>query len=222
MDETGTGRTARKRAQILQAATTAFLRNGYAGTSMDEVAALASVSKQTIYKQFGDKEQLFTRIVLDTTGQVDALVQLAGRTLAATGDPDRDLRALAHRFLAELMRPDLLALRRLVIAEAERFPDVGAAWHREGFERVLATLADCFAQLTRRGLLAVDDPLLAANHFVGLLLWIPVNRVMFCGGTYPQEELTRLADAATRTFLAAYRQREPAPVGPPAPESPAS
>ncbi|MBG0817910.1 TetR/AcrR family transcriptional regulator [Planomonospora sp. ID82291] len=209
--EEGTGRTARKHAQILQAATAAFLRHGYAGTSMDEVAASAAVSKQTIYKHFGDKEQLFTRIVLDTTGQVDALVRLVTRTLAGTEDLDRDLAELAHRFIAALMHPELLALRRLVIAEAERFPDVGAAWYRQGFERVLAALADCFERLAGRGLLSVDDPALAADHFVGLLLWIPVNRVMFCGGTYQDDDLPRLADAATRTFLAAYRQGASSP-----------
>ena len=43
-----------KRAAILEAATTTFLRNGYRGTSMDEVAAVARVSKQTVYKHFAD------------------------------------------------------------------------------------------------------------------------------------------------------------------------
>ena len=50
------GRSARKRRAILEAATTRFLRNGYRGTSMDEIAARAAVSKQTVYKHFADKE----------------------------------------------------------------------------------------------------------------------------------------------------------------------
>ncbi|WP_326830265.1 TetR/AcrR family transcriptional regulator C-terminal domain-containing protein [Streptosporangium sp. NBC_01810] len=112
---------------------------------------------------------------------------------------------MAHRFVAALMRPELLALRRLVIAEAERFPALGTAWYQQGFERVLAGLAGCFDRLARRGSLTVDDPALAANQFVGLLLWIPINRVMFCGGSYPADELSRIADGATHMFLATYR-----------------
>ena len=52
-----TGRSARKRRAIMEAATALFLRDGYRRTSMDQVAADAAVSKQTVYKQFADKEQ---------------------------------------------------------------------------------------------------------------------------------------------------------------------
>ena len=59
-------RSARKRKAILEAARTLFLRNGYRGTSMDEIAAAAAVSKQTVYKHFADKESLFSEIVTST------------------------------------------------------------------------------------------------------------------------------------------------------------
>src|SRR5262245_14279457 len=72
MAEAGlSGRSARKRKVIMEAATRAFLRQGYLGTSMDEVAAQAAVSKQTVYKHFSDKKRLFADIVNDTTGDVD-------------------------------------------------------------------------------------------------------------------------------------------------------
>src|SRR6202035_3324291 len=64
----GGGRSARKRRAIMQAATALFLRDGYRSTSMDQIAADAAVSKQTVYKQFADKEQLFREIVLEVTG----------------------------------------------------------------------------------------------------------------------------------------------------------
>ncbi|HEY0618876.1 MAG TPA: TetR/AcrR family transcriptional regulator, partial [Kribbella sp.] len=60
-----TARAVVKRQQILEAALTAFLENGYVGASMDQVAATASVSKQTVYKQFEDKEHLFHAIITD-------------------------------------------------------------------------------------------------------------------------------------------------------------
>ena len=63
-------RSTRKRAAILEAATTVFLSSGYLGTSMDEIAALARVSKQTVYKHFADKERLFSEIVTATVDEI--------------------------------------------------------------------------------------------------------------------------------------------------------
>src|SRR2546423_11239144 len=56
-------RTVRSRAAIIEAATTLFLRSGYQGTSVEDIAALAAVSKRSVYNNFGDKERLFTEIV---------------------------------------------------------------------------------------------------------------------------------------------------------------
>ncbi|RSN02900.1 TetR family transcriptional regulator [Nonomuraea sp. WAC 01424] len=200
------GRTARKRRQILDAAHAVFLRNGYVGASMDEVAAIASVSKQTVYKHFSDKEQLFTTIILDTTDQIAGLAKLVTASLEDGHDLDEGLRQLARAFLGALMQPDVLRLRRLIIAEADRFPDLGRTWYQQGFERSLQTLATAFGRLAGHGLRPMDDPQLAADHFVGLLLWIPVNKVMFSGGGdhYTEADLDRIADAAAEAFLRAY------------------
>ena len=63
-------RSDRKRRAILEAATEAFLRHGFLGTSMDEIAAAAAVSKQTVYKHFSDKESLFREIVTTTVDEI--------------------------------------------------------------------------------------------------------------------------------------------------------
>jgi TetR/AcrR family transcriptional repressor of mexJK operon len=127
------------------------------------------------------------------------------------------LRTLARRFITALIQPRVLRLRRLVMANAERFPDVGRSWFEQGFERVLATLATSFQGLADRKLLHIDDPLLAANHFVGLLLWIPINKAMFTGDYHSNpEELERFAVKAVRAFLAGYgsTHRSAAPTAP--------
>jgi TetR/AcrR family transcriptional repressor of mexJK operon len=100
-------------------------------------------------------------------------------------------------------------VRRLVIANADRFPELGRAWYQRGFERVLVTLAGCFQRLADRGLLQLDDPLLAAHHFVGQLLWIPMNQVMFTGDNLleTEDDVRRYAHAAVRAFLAGYGPR---------------
>lgn len=198
-------RSARKRTAIVEAATAVFLEKGYDGTSMDDVATKAAVSKPTVYKYFSDKEQLFAEIVRATTGQIDDLVRLVAETIADHADIDIGLAVLARRLITGLMQPQVLRLRRLVIANADRFPDVGRNWYEQGFERVLATLAISLQALADCKLLRVDEPLLAANHFVGLLLWIPVNKAMFTGDhRATPDELERYAMAAVRAFLTGY------------------
>ncbi|MEU5463040.1 TetR/AcrR family transcriptional regulator [Streptomyces althioticus] len=200
------GRSARKHQAIVNAATTTFMAKGYAGTSMDDIAKLAAVSKQTVYKHFADKEKLFAEIVLATTERIEAMIDLVADIPADSDSLEEDLLRLARQFLTALTQPQVLQLRRLIIANADTFPELGAAWYEQGFERVLATLADTFRRLSDQGLLRIDDALLAANHFSGLLLWIPVNKAMFHGSPqHTPSELDRYADAGVRAFLAAYR-----------------
>jgi TetR/AcrR family transcriptional regulator, mexJK operon transcriptional repressor len=205
MKATSESRSDRKRRLLLLAATEVFLDKGYDSASMDDVAARAAVSKPTVYKYFSDKERLFAEIVRATTEEIDGLVRLVAETMAAQQKPEAGLVILARRFLTALMQPRILRLRRLVMANAERFPSVGRSWYEQGFERVLATLANSFRGFADRKLLRVDDPLLAANHFVGMLLWIPINKAMYTGDYHSdQEELERFAVKAVRAFLSGY------------------
>lgn len=200
------GRSARKHQAITDAATAVFMAKGYAGTSMDDIAKLAAVSKQTVYKHFADKEKLFADIVLATTDRIEAMIDLVADIPTDADSLEEDLLRLARQFLTALTQPQVLQLRRLIVANADTFPELGAAWYEQGFERVLDTLADTFRRLADQGLLRIDDPLLAANHFSGLLLWIPVNKAMFHGSPqHTESELDRYASAGVRAFLAAYR-----------------
>ena len=199
-------RSARKHRAIVEAATTAFLSRGYLGTSMDEIAAMAAVSKRTVYQHFVEKERLFTEIVLATTDEVDEVVRLVAESLADSKDVKEDLTELARRFLGALMQPRVLQLRRLIIANADLFPDLGRAWYERGFQRVLGTLATHFQRLTEQGQLQAADPVVAAHHFVGLLLWMPMNQAMFTGDYEPRAEadIAGDADSAVGAFLTGY------------------
>jgi AcrR family transcriptional regulator len=202
----GETRAARKRRTILDAATTVFLVNGYVGTSMDEIAALARVSKQTVYKHFSDKESLFTAIV---TAAVDDAGDPVAAEVAALGESEdlaADLRALARALLGRVMQPQLMQLRRLVIGEAGRFPELGRAFFEHGAGRTIEALTASFVRLEERGLLRADDPQLAAAHFNWLVMAAPVNRAMLLGDdAIPSAgELDRYAEGGVRAFLAAY------------------
>ncbi|MEU5404433.1 TetR/AcrR family transcriptional regulator [Nocardia asteroides] len=195
------------RRRIMDAAMEVFLRDGYLGAKTDEIAKVAGSSKQTIYKRFGSKDKLFEEIVFDRLGGIDQVFREAIGELASADDVEVTLRMVAHRFVHLLTRPAQLRVRRLVIAEAGRFPQLGRAYFEAGPERVHAMLASCFAQLTERGLLRTDEPELAANHFTWLVVSVPVNKVMFCGDEtrFSDTELDHYADAGVQVFLAAYR-----------------
>lgn len=199
-------RTARKRREITQAATDLFLRNGYSGTSMEEIAAVAGVSKQTMYKQFSNKETLFIEIVSRVVNEAGDAVHAAVQTLSENGELESNLRKLARRQLAMVMTPHILQLRRLIISEADRFPHLGRAFFDQGPGRTIASLATTFERLAARGELEIDDPEIAAAHFNWLIMSIPLNTVMFLGSdSIPDEnELNRCADEGVRAFLRAY------------------
>ncbi len=199
-------RTARKRRAIVEAATTVFLNNGYLGTSMDEIAALARVSKQTVYKHFADKERLFVEIVTATVNEISDPVYQEVLNLADSGDVEADLRDLARRLLDGVMQPRLLQLRRLVIGEASRFPALGRTFYERGPGRTIAALATAFERLAARGVLRVQDPELAAAHFNWLIMSAPLNQAMLLGSDEPPApaDLKRYAGSGVRVFLAAY------------------
>lgn len=193
---------------IRDAATTLFLHNGYLGTSMEEIATLAGVSKQTVYTHFADKERLFSDLVLGTTDNVDEFLRHLTAVLDGTEDLQADLRRLARRYLASVMRPELLQLRRLVIGEAGRFPELARKYYERAPERTLVTLASAFQRLAERGILRAADPQLAAEHFAFLLLGAPLDRAMFrVVEALPAAELEKRADTAVEAFLAAHGRR---------------
>ncbi len=207
--DTGTdeGRTARKRRAILSAAADSFLQHGYLGASMDEVAARAAVSKQTVYKQFTDKEHLFAEVILGSNAQLGARLATLYGALDEATDAGAALRALARRFAADICRPDVVQLRRLVLAEADRFPDISGAWFENGFQRSLVLLGAALSRMADRGLLReLADPTLTAYQFAGLVMYKPMNQLMFAGTAArpDDDELTRIADLAVEVFLAAY------------------
>lgn len=193
------------RRAILDAARVLYLAKGYAGTSTDEIAALASVSKQTLYRHFADKDELVAAVIRSVIAAAEDQGAETFDALAETADLERDLIAFARQHIRDVIDPQIMQMRRRIISEVDRFPALARAWYDAGPKRGHEKLAACFTRLRERGLLAVDDPLLAAEQFNWLILSIPMNRAMFdANAALDTGNHDYHADAAVRVFLAAY------------------
>jgi AcrR family transcriptional regulator len=193
------------RRAILDATLQLYLENGYAGTNTDEIAAVSSVSKQTIYRHFADKDELVREALLSLISAAENQGAESFDALAETDDLQRDLRIFARQHLHDVIQPDIMRIRRRIIAEVDRFPDVAKAWYDAAPKRGHEKLAATFARLQERGFLRMEDPLLAAEQFNWLILSIPMNRAMFDAGSVTDTSHHAVyADAAVNVFLAAY------------------
>jgi AcrR family transcriptional regulator len=193
------------RARILNAALDAFVLDGYTGASTDVIAAAAAASKQTVYKYFGDKEGLFRALIADVVDRVhDSIVRL---DIDGYADGEDVVRGLARLLTDSVLDRRVQRFRRLVIAEAARFPDIGRAYYEGAFEHTLGHIADLLASANERGWLRIADPRIAANQLAGMLLWIPSNRIMMTGrfDAITESEVEAGLESGVRVFLAAYR-----------------
>ena len=186
-----------------------FLKSGYLGANMEEIAALSAVSKQTIYKHFSSKEALFVEIVTSMTDAASATVHNNVPEMAEDRDIAGFLHMYAYRQLTVVLTPRLMQLRRLVIGEVARFPELAKILYERGPHRAKVILAQTFQRLAARGLLVMDDPLLAASHFNWLVMSEPLNRAMLLGDdAIPKPAaLRRHAAEGVRVFLAAYGKK---------------
>ncbi len=197
----------RKRSAILEAAEQVFLADGFLGANMDELTTLSGVSKQTVYAHFGSKEGLFVELVTSMTrGAGDGVHTDDLPDPSSAASLQTALVDYAVRQLTAVMTPRILRLRRLVIGEEARFPELARVLWENGPERAVAALADHIARLHEQGWLVAVDPRGAAGYLNWLVMGEPVNRAMLLGDDdLPGPDAVRDHCAeAVRIFLAAY------------------
>lgn len=151
---------------ILAGAMQEFLAQGYAATSMDQIAIAAGVSKATVYKHFQDKEGLFNALV-QYMARRKAVFNLQALE-ALQGEPSVVLRHVAEGMLNNIMLDrQILAFIRLIIGESERFPALARAF----VQNIEKPTIDFLSQyLSSHPELQLSDPEVAARAFIGTLV----------------------------------------------------
>jgi AcrR family transcriptional regulator len=196
----------RRRTAILAVAYQCFAEHGYGGTTMSRIAAELGGSKATLWSYYASKEALFLELIDEATRAVS-------RELTAHLDPDDDpaeaLRRFGQAFLTILTSPRALVVRRLVVGETTRFPELGRIFHERTVQPTRRLLADYVEELQRRRRFVEAPALPAAAHLVGLCLSGSYQLVL--SGTLAAvsaEQIREDVAAAVRVFLAAYATLE--------------
>jgi TetR/AcrR family transcriptional repressor of mexJK operon len=192
---------------VVDAARALFLRKGYAGATMEEIAAAAGLTKRTLYNNYADKDALFTQIVVEVIAFAEEFarglreeftVGITAANLEATLD------SLGRRLALGIVRPEVIALRRLLIGEAREFPALAAEYFDRAPGRVLEALGSGFEHLRRVRLLRVEDARRAAAQFAYLVAGEPLDRAVLVGTIPTRKHVIACAREGVQTFLARY------------------
>jgi TetR/AcrR family transcriptional repressor of mexJK operon len=194
-----------KRQAILDAAFTVFAREGYAQAGVDVIAAEAGVAKATVYNHFGDKETLLRQTFAALADRALARNLAAVERLTDHGGELRTmLEGVGFRLLQCYCDDRSWAMRRLLSAEINQFPDLVDIVQGQVADRVTEVLADRLARLSLAGRLRTTDPLLAAEQLTALLAGPMDKRSRLGTQPVPDTELRTVASAAVHTFLKAF------------------
>ena len=200
----------------IAAAERQFLATGYESVTMDSIAKESGVAKQTLYSYFGSKRELFLALVTAKTKATAQSVLSPSPRIVDAGSARSLLRDLLVAQLSAVMASDVLALRRLVIGEMTRSPELAQALYEHGPRHAVKSLAEVIAEMNELGVLQVKDVDQAATQLNWLVMGEPVNRAMLIGdrGIPTSREIEVHVDAAVEMFFNAFgRAPEPRDTG---------
>ena len=183
--------------RVLQAACELFLRDGYR-VSMGEVAREAGVSKQTVYAHFENKDTLFHAAVEQLAHPLHASLAPDSGGLSST------LYSLAKAHQAYVMDHAKVALGRMLIAEAPRFPAAARTFFRTAIDTVVTKLASCMAEAMEAGKMRREDPDVAAELFLAMLHGMEGDRRLFGMHARSTKAQDDWASHAVTVFMHAY------------------
>ncbi|KAA9132726.1 TetR/AcrR family transcriptional regulator [Marinihelvus fidelis] len=196
----GRPRSQTKRIRILDAAVELFLRNGYDGASVEDIAAAAGVSRQTVYSHFGSKEGLFGLAVSTkcSSSGIDP------ERVDHQRPPREMLPEVARRFATLLLGDDAKQINAICTSCADSHPELGRLFFQHGPCQAKRAVADYLAAQDRAGTLVVPNPEFAAWQLLCMLKGEAQLRVQFNCEPMPAEDIDAYIDDCVAMFIRAY------------------
>jgi len=195
-------RKGRKFEQVLDGAREVFLRDGFEGASVDEIARESGVSKATLYSYFPDKRLLFIEVA---TAQCRQQADEAVLMIDMNRPPQEVLAQAGQKFLNFLYSDFGQRIFKICVAESDRFPELGRQFYHSGPMIMRRVMTDYLSAARDRGELRIDDMDLAADQFAELCkadLWPKL--VFGLKSSFSDAEIARVVDGAVQTFMARY------------------
>ncbi len=194
----------RKYDQVLDGARSVFLREGFEGASVDEIARDAGVSKATLYSYFPDKQHLFLAVLETECAQqaeIDFLMDSGDLSVEDT------LHVICKTLMTFILSRFGQDMFRVCVAEAQRFPELGRTFYDSGPKKWGRKIAQYLDSPRARAALDIHDSALAADQLAQLCRADLMLKVLFGIEKDPAEaEIDRVASEAVKTFLARYRR----------------
>lgn len=192
-----------RRQQFIAAAERQFLQHGFAKTSVNAIVREAGGSLATLYAEFGTKEALFESVLCQRATRFFPEERAHPRS---KGDVKSQLCTLAVQMLRRMLSVDGLAVYRIAIHEAPRFPELRKAFLEVSMPGWRKRIARYLERLNASKKLRIDDLPLAAAQFITLVQGLLVFSAA-CGGTVSAREQARHARQAVDAFLTLYPPR---------------
>ncbi len=197
-------RKGRKFDQVIDGAKAVFLREGFEGASVDEIARDAGVSKATLYSYFPDKQHLFLA-VLETECAHQSEVEILLH--ASEQDVEDTLRVICKTLITFFLSRFGQDMFRVCVAEAQRFPELGRTFYDSGPKKWGRKISQFLDSPKAREVLEIEDTLLAADQLAQLCRADLMLKVLFgIEKDPPEAEIDRIADEAVKTFIARFRR----------------
>ncbi len=188
-------KSAEKSAAILKGAMKEFLKHGYAGTSMDQIAKVAGVSKATVYSHFGDKESLFNAVIQDLVQEKFQTVISLDQPESLGQDPKKVLSQMVTKMLENTLSDrNFHNFIRIIIGESGRFPELAKAYVYNIAKPGIAALTN---YLKSHPELKLEDPEATVRIMVGSLVYFVMLQEMLHG----KDILPLESDRLTNTLI---------------------
>ncbi|MDV4143300.1 MULTISPECIES: TetR/AcrR family transcriptional regulator [Shimia] len=195
-------RKGRKFDQVLDGARDVFLRDGFEGASVDDIARAASVSKATLYSYFPDKSALFMEMArLEMAGQAERMASC----LDFNAPPETVLPQVGRGMMSFMLTEFGRRVFRIAVAESDRFPELGRKFYETGPAFLHEGLKCYLKEAAARGEVRIEDFDLAASQFPELCKADLFPRLVFgMDEDFGEAEIERVLTGAVEMFMARY------------------